>query len=56
LIEKISEENRDTEQIILTYLEKSCQGTMVFKDDQENIYYKLIVNTIKELKKQTQKK
>lgn len=55
LIETVSEGNSETENILISKLEESVQGNMVFKDDPENPIFKKLVQIIKEMKKSGKK-
>ena len=50
MIESISESHSDEENELLTKLEESLQGNMVFKEDLENPLYLKIVQYFKDLK------
>ena len=56
LVETVSEGASETENYLLTKLEESTQGNLVFKDDMENSIYKRLVACIKDLKKSAPKK
>ena len=51
LIESVCEGSSETENILISKLEESTQGNMVFKDDPENHIFKKLVQIIKEMKK-----
>jgi hypothetical protein len=51
LIESVCEGNYETENVLITKLEESTQGNMVFKDDPDNQIFKKLVQIIKEMKK-----
>ena len=55
MIESASEGNTDTENVLMSKLEESILGNMVYKEDIDNPVYKKLVQVIKDMKKATKK-
>jgi len=50
-VESVAENEKEIENQFLDKLELSNQGQTVFKDDQDNLLYKRMINILKDMKK-----